>query len=130
MDTTADMLTIIRNGQAAGLASVWVPFSKMKQAVADILVAEGFLAAVELKDGRNAMKKLKLTLKYDGQGMPIIQSLKKVSKPGRRVYKGYQELPIVLNKLGIAIVSTPQGLMTAKAAKQKKVGGEVIAEVY
>lgn len=124
-DPIADMLTRIRNAQAVKKSEVVLPYSKLKHSLAQILVREKYLANVEKLEGA----KLKIGIKYDAQG-PVIRSLRKVSKPGRRVYRGHKELPYVLNNLGIAIISTSQGLVTNKEARIKKMGGEVICEIY
>ena len=126
-DTIADMITRIRNGQMAGKRQVRVPFSKLKLAIAKILSAEGYIGNVESLEGIPAM--LGLELKYNGK-MPAIRSITRASKPGHRMYRGASELPTVLSGYGLAIISTPQGLMTSKEAKQRGVGGEVICSVY
>lgn len=126
-DPVADMLTRIRNGQSAGKQSVVMPASKMKIAIAQLLKDEGYVADVaqtEL-DGKPAME---VTLKYF-QGAPVIEFIKRVSRPGLRIYKSRDELPRVRGGLGIAIVSTSKGIMTDRAARQAGVGGEVIALV-
>lgn len=126
-DPIADMLTRIRNAQLAKKRDVVVPFSKMKKSMADILVSEGYLDAVSEQDGTPKM--LHVQLKYQG-AQPIIQSLVRESKPGHRVYRRAYEMPHVLNGYGIAIVSTSQGLMTNKKARELGIGGEIICSVY
>lgn len=125
-DPIADLLTRIRNAQLAGQREVVLPYSKLKYAIAQVLEKEGWIVGLASQDHQ---KFLKILLKYDG-GKPVIQSLKRVSKPGRRVYVGRAELPRVLNGLGMAIISTPQGLMTADQARKSKLGGEVICEIF
>jgi small subunit ribosomal protein S8 len=126
-DPVADMLTRIRNGQSAGKQSVVMPASKLKTAIANLLKAEGYIADVasaEL-DGKPAME---VTLKYF-QGAPVIEMIKRVSRPGLRIYKSRDELPKVRGGLGVAIVSTSKGIMTDRAARKEGVGGEVVAFV-
>ncbi|OGH71131.1 MAG: 30S ribosomal protein S8 [Candidatus Magasanikbacteria bacterium RIFCSPHIGHO2_02_FULL_51_14] len=126
-DQIADMLTRIRNAQMAGKKTVELPFSKIKKAIADILMREGYIASVEAQMGTPA--RLMLVLKYHGK-KPAIQSIARESKPGRRQYRKAGEMPRVLNDYGIAIVSTSQGLMTNKQARKDGVGGEIICSVY
>lgn len=125
-DPIADLLTRIRNAQLAGQREVVLPYSKLKYAIAQVLEKEGWIVGLASQDHQ---KNLKVLLKYD-QGKPVIQQLKRISKPGRRVYVGRTELPRVLNGLGMAIISTPKGLMTADQARQAKLGGEVICEIF
>lgn len=128
-DPIADMLTRIRNGLTVHKETVEVPSSKMKSAIAQIMLEEGYLKGVELvEDGFNG--KLVLTLKYTDDNRSVISGLKRVSKPGLRTYSGAKEMPKVLGGFGIAIVSTNQGIMTDKQAKLKNVGGEVLCYVY
>ena len=128
-DPIADMLTRIRNGLTVHKETVEVPSSKMKSAIAEIMLEEGYLKGVELvEDGFNG--KLVLTLKYTDDNRSVINGLKRVSKPGLRTYSGAKEMPKVLGGFGIAIVSTNQGIMTDKQAKLKNVGGEVLCYVY
>ena len=127
-DPIADMLTRIRNGQAAGKASVRMPASKQKTAVAQVLKDEGYIKefnAAEL-DGKPAIE---ITLKYF-QGAPVIEYIKRVSRPGLRIYKSREELPKVRGGLGIAIVSTSKGVMSGGNAKRQKLGGELLANVW
>ncbi len=126
-DPVADMLTRIRNGQSAGKQRIVMPASKLKAAIAQLLKDEGYVAdvaAVE-NDGKRA---LEVTLKYF-QGAPVIEMIKRVSRPGLRIYKNRDELPSVRGGLGIAIVSTSKGIMTDRAARKAGVGGEVVAVV-
>jgi small subunit ribosomal protein S8 len=126
-DPIADMLTRIRNGQARGKVTITMPSSKQKQAIAELLKAEGYIAydSVENVEGR---AQLELKLKYF-RGKPVIDSIKRVSRPGLRIYRGKGEIPQVLGGLGIAIVSTSQGLMTDRAARAAGHGGEILAYV-
>lgn len=126
-DPIADMLTRIRNAVQLNKGEVVLPFSKVKLEIAKILEKEGYIKKAEKIE--NTYTQIKITLKYTSCKDPIIKSLKRVSKPGRRVYVHYQKLPYVLNNLGIAIISTSNGLMTNKEARKKKIGGEVICEV-
>lgn len=128
-DPIADMLTRIRNAITAKHTDVEIPASKTKQAIADILVAEGYIAGYEIieKELQNSMK---VTLKYGPRGEKVITGLKRISKPGLRVYAKSEDLPKVLNGLGIAIVSTSKGIMTDKHARSQNLGGEVIAFVW
>lgn len=122
-DPIADMLTRIRNAVAVKKADVMVPFSNLKQSIADILVKEGFITGAE-----KAENNLRLVLKYK-KGDPVIRTISRVSKPGRRVYYSYKELPRMLPTLGVMIISTSRGLMTHTEAKQSKVGGELLCEI-
>jgi small subunit ribosomal protein S8 len=127
-DPIADMLTRIRNAGSAKHPSVDVPASKMKKAIADILLEEGYIKNYQLvADGIQGV--IKITLKYNG-GEKAIAGLRRVSKPGLRVYAGASELPKVLRGLGIAIISTSRGVMTDKKARALNVGGEVLAFVW
>lgn len=126
-DPIADMLTRIRNAQAARLDVVKMPLSKVKKAIADILSKEGYIGNVSVTEEFPAQ--LVLEIKYVNKE-PAIQSLIRKSKPGHRIYKKADELPFILNDYGIAILSTSQGMMTNKEARKKGVGGEVICSVY
>ena len=129
-DPIADMLTRIRNANTAKHDTVDIPASKMKLAIADILVDEGYITKYDLlEDG--AFKTIRVTLKYGkDKNEKIITGLKRISKPGLRVYAGKEDLPKVLGGLGIAIISTNQGVMTDKKAREMNVGGEVLAFVW
>lgn len=127
-DPIADFLTRIRNGAAAHLETVSAPGSKMKRAVADILVREGFLDRVE-EQADGAKKTLVVTLKYQGK-ISAIRSIRRISTPGRRVYSKSSDLKPVLSGQGILILSTSVGLMTHKQARRRKLGGEIVCEVY
>ena len=127
-DVIADMLTRIRNANNAKHATVDVPASNMKKSIADILVEEGYIKGYEIvDDGKQGI--IRVTLKYLGK-TKVIRGLKRVSKPGLRIYAGYEDMPKVMNGLGIAIVSTSKGIMTDKKARAAKVGGEVLAFVW
>ena len=129
-DPIADMLTRIRNANTAKHDTVDVPVSKMKLAIADILVDEGYVEKYDLVDNGN-FKDIRITLKYGkDKNEKIIAGLKRLSKPGLRVYASREELPKVLGGLGIAIISTNKGVMTDKKARELNVGGEVLAFVW
>ena len=129
-DPIADMLTRIRNANTAKHDTVDVPVSKMKLAIADILVDEGYVEKYDLVDNGN-FKGIRITLKYGkDKNDKIIAGLKRISKPGLRVYASREELPKVLGGLGIAIISTNKGVMTDKKARELNVGGEVLAFVW
>ena len=128
-DPIADMLTRIRNAGSAGHETVDVPNSKMKKAIAEILLEEGYIKSFQLiDDGTQGV--IRITLKYLPGKEKAIQGLRRVSKPGLRVYAGADELPQVLRGLGIAIISTSKGIMTDKKARAQHVGGEVLAFVW
>lgn len=127
-DTIADMLTRIRNAQKSRKRTVEIPYSKVKFAVANVLLAEGYLETVEKVEG-TPVSSLVLGLKYFGK-QGAIQHIKRESTPGHRMYKSVSELPKVLNGYGIAIVSTSQGMMTVAEAKKRGVGGELVCTVY
>ena len=128
-DVIADMLTRIRNASDAKHATVDIPASNMKKSIADILVAEGYVKGYQvIEDGKQGM--IRVTLKYTTGKQKVIRGLRRVSKPGLRIYAGYEDMPKVMNGLGIAIVSTSKGLMTDKKARAAKVGGEVLAFVW
>ena len=124
-DPIADMLTRIRNANQMRNKEVSMPTSKMKVEIAKILADEGFIMSYVVKDNT-----LTLTLKYTQNKERVITGLKRISKPGLRVYAGKEEIPHVLNGLGIAIISTPKGVMTDKLARKNNVGGEVIAYIW
>ena len=126
-DPIADMLTRLRNAAAVKKHEITLPLSRMKFEIAKILEKEGYLAAVEKVGDKKP--ELKIKMKYTAEG-PAIRDVKRVSKPGRRVYAPKAELPKVLNDFGIAIVSTSAGLMTNKEARKRGLGGEVVCEVF
>ena len=119
-DPIADMLTRIRNGQAANKVAINMPSSKLKVAIANVLAAEGYIESVK--------PELEITLKYF-QGKPVVESIQRVSRPGLRIYKRKDELPKVMGGLGVAVISTSKGVMTDRAARQAGLGGEIICYV-
>ena len=128
-DVIADMLTRIRNANNAKHPTVDIPASNMKKAIAEILVEEGYVKSYEvIDDGKQGT--IRVTLKYQGNKQKVIRGLKRVSKPGLRIYAGCEDMPKVMNGLGIAIVSTSKGIMTDKKARALKVGGEVLCFVW
>ncbi len=126
-DPIADMLTRIRNANRERHATVDIPYSKVKKAIADILVSEGFVESIEVIEDTH--KTIRITLKYQGKTR-VLQGLKRISKPGLRIYANVEELPRVLNGLGIAIISTSKGIMTDKEARKQNVAGEVLAYIW
>jgi small subunit ribosomal protein S8 len=133
-DPIADMLTRIRNTMMNGQAMVAMPGSNLKNEIARILKEEGFIEGYDLVEGETAVNRvLRLRLKYVGdrrQKRPVISGLERVSKPGRRIYARKQDIPWVLSGMGIAILSTPKGVMTGQRARQLGVGGEVLVKVW
>lgn len=129
-DPIADMLTRIRNGVAARHDYVQMPSSKMKVAIAGVLKNEGFLKDFEIIDEKGVKKTLRAQLSYSGKRDPVIHGIKRVSKPGLRVYTQRREIPRVYGGLGIAILSTPQGVMTGQDARTRNVGGEILCYVW
>ena len=128
-DPIADMLTRIRNANNAKFKTVDIPASKMKKAIADVLLEEGYIKAFdEIDDGIQGI--LRITLKYDEKGNKVIAGLRRISKPGLRIYAQKDELPKVLNGLGTALISTSKGIMTDKKARQEGIGGEVLAYIW
>ena len=128
-DPVADMLTRIRNANSAKHETVDVPASNLKKAIAEILLEEGYIKSYEVVDNGN-QGNIHITLKYLAKKAPVLSGLKRVSKPGLRIYAGAEELPKVLKGLGIAIVSTSKGVMTDKKARELHIGGEVLAFVW
>ncbi len=128
-DPIADMLTRIRNANSARHTTVEIPASKVKFAIAQILLDEGYIRSFEkIEDGKQGM--IQVTLKYDEKGKRVISGLKRISKPGLRIYVSCEELPQVLNGLGIALVSTSKGIKTDRDARREGLGGEVLAYVW
>ena len=128
-DVIADMLTRIRNANDAKHATVDIPASNMKKAIADILVEEGYVKGYQIiEDGKQGT--IRVTLKYEGNKQKVLRGIRRISKPGLRIYAGYEDMPKVMNGLGIAIVSTSKGIMTDKKARALNVGGEVLAFVW
>ena len=128
-DPIADMLTRIRNAGSAKHESVDVPASKMKKAIAEILLEEGYIKSFQVIDDEK-QGVIRVTLKYGENKTPVITGLRRVSKPGLRIYTNCEEMPKVMKGLGIAILSTPKGVMTDKRARKENVGGEVLAFVW
>ncbi len=128
-DPIADMLTRIRNANSSKHKTVDIQASNMKKSIADILFKEGYIASYEeIQDSNQGV--IRITLKYDEKGARVIDGLKRISKPGLRVYASKEELPKVLNGLGIALISTSKGIKTDKEARQEGLGGEVLAYVW
>lgn len=131
-DPIGDYLTRIRNAQMAGHKIVEIPASKMKKSITEILYDQGYILKYTFaeNEGKGNQGVIKIALKYNSSKQPVIKKLQRVSRPGLRQYKGVEELPRVINGLGIAIVSTSKGVMTDKQARQEKVGGEVLCYIY
>jgi small subunit ribosomal protein S8 len=130
-DPIADLLTRIRNAILAGHKVVEAPASNLKKEIARILFEKGYILSYKVVDGTNPQGTLKIALKYNPKNkQPAIKELQRISRPGLRNYAGVDELPKVLNGLGIAIISTSKGLMTDKEARKEKIGGEVLCYVY
>lgn len=135
-DPIADMLTRIRNAQAVRKPAVIIPMNKIKKEIARILKEEGWIYDYEIikndivKNKTSVFDELKVVLKYKKSGRPAISNLKRISKPGLKIYVDKEHLPRVLNNMGIAIISTSRGLMTNKEARKQGLGGEVICEIY
>ena len=128
-DVIADMLTRIRNASTAKHETVDIPASNMKKAIADILLEEGYIEAVSVtEDGKQGV--IRITLKYEQGKVKAIRGIRRVSKPGLRIYSNCEDMPKVMNGLGIAIVSTSKGIMTDKKARRENVGGEILAFVW
>lgn len=128
-DTIADMLTRIRNANSAKHDTVDVPASNMKKSIAQILLDEGYIKNYTvIEDGKQGI--IHITLKYGENKAPVIQGLRRVSKPGLRIYTNVEEMPKVLKGLGVAIISTSKGVMTDRAARKENVGGEVLAFIW
>ena len=129
-DPIADYLTRVRNAIRAGHRVVEIPASNIKKEITKILFDQGYILNYKFLEGENPQGTIKIALKYDGDNVSAIKNLHRVSRPGLRQYAGYKDMPRVLNGLGIAIVSTSQGVMTNKEAKNRKIGGEVLCYVY
>ena len=125
-DTISDLLTRIRNGQMSNKKSISVPYSKMKESICKVMLDEGYIDGLSSDEGK--IRTLTVELKYF-EGKPVIDYIKRVSRPGLRIYKSSDDIPLVKNGLGICIISTSQGLMTGKSAKEKKCGGEIICYI-
>ena len=127
-DPIADMLTKIRNAQMAEKSKVKMPFSNVKRAIAQVLIDEGYIESMTVIGQEQKKPELELALKYYA-GRPVIEKIERVSRPGLRIYKGAQDIPTVMNGLGVAIVSTPKGVMTDRRARSTGIGGEVLCIV-
>ena len=125
-DTISDLLTRIRNGQMSNKEKVKIPYSKMKEALCKVMLEEGYIEGINVEE--REYKNIIVDLKYY-DGKPVIDLIQRISRPGLRIYKSSNEIPLVKNGLGICIVSTSQGLMTGKVAKEKKYGGEIICYI-
>ena len=125
-DTISDLLTRIRNGQMSNKEKVTIPYSKMKEALCKVMLEEGYIEGINVEE--NEYKNIIVDLKYY-DGKPVIDLIQRISRPGLRIYKSSNEIPLVKNGLGICIVSTSQGLMTGKVAKEKNFGGEIICYI-
>ena len=129
-DPVSDMLTRIRNAGRAGHPSVVCPASKLKLGIAGVLVQEGYLDGVAEESDEDGHPALRITLRYAGSGELIIDGMRRISRPSRRVYVGAKEIPKVRNGLGIAVLSTPKGVVSDATAREENVGGEVMCEVW
>ena len=128
-DTIADLLTRIRNASSAKHATVDVPASNVKKAITEILLNEGYIKGYQVvEDGKQGI--IRITLKYDENRTPVISGIRRVSKPGLRIYSSCEDMPKVMKGLGIAIVSTSKGIMTDKKARELNVGGEILAFIW
>jgi small subunit ribosomal protein S8 len=128
-DPISDMLTRIRNAVGARHARTDIPHSRVKLAIAEILKREGYIGdAVVVEKG--GFKWIRVTLRYDAEGVPFVSGLERVSRPGKRVYSGHDDIPRVLGGLGLTIVSTPRGMMSGREARRGGVGGEVVCKVW
>ncbi len=128
-DTIADLLTRIRNASTAKHATVDIPASNVKKAITEILLNEGYIKIYQVvEDGKQGI--IRITLKYDENRTPVISGIKRVSKPGLRIYSSCEDMPKVMKGLGVAIVSTSKGIVTDKAARELGVGGEILAFVW
>ncbi len=129
MDTFADFLTRVRNGLRSRQRDVRVPYSRLKYEVARVLLEEGFISNFSV-DGDGPRRQIVVTLKYDDTGKSVIRGIRLVSRQSRRVYVGVDEIPRVIGGLGVAILTTPQGIVTDREARRKGVGGEVLCKVW
>jgi len=129
-DPVADLLSRIRTAYMAKHDRLDVPASKLKLEVCRILKEQGYVESVQELDGDSVKRRMRIYLRYTPEGEPLIRSIKRISKPGRRVFKGAEEIRPVLNGLGVGIISTSQGLLTDSQARQRRVGGEVLCEVW
>lgn len=129
-DPIADLLTRIRNALGKKHESVDVPKSGVKKAISQILKDQGLIKGFSEEEGFSTQGKIRIQLKYDTQDLPVIKGLKRISKPGRRQYLAYKDIRPVLNGTGLAILSTPKGILSDRAAKEQKVGGEILAHIW
>lgn len=132
-DPISDMLTRIRNSSKVSKKEVFLPFSKIKLEVAKVLEKENWIKRVEVinpEEEKNSFKQIKITLRYNKDGSSVITHLKRISRPGCRIYVKKDKIPVVLDGFGINILSTPQGLMTNQEARKNNLGGEIICEIY
>ncbi len=129
MDTIADFLTCVRNAIAARHKEVSVTYTRLKYEIARVLMEEGFISNFRV-EGEDPKKRIVISLKYLDDGSSVIRGLERVSKPGRRIYVGSDEIPKVMGGLGIAILTTPLGILTDREARQRRVGGELICKVW
>jgi small subunit ribosomal protein S8 len=128
-DPISDMLTRIRNAVQARHPRTDVPHSRLKTAIAGILKSEGYIGEVATVE-KNGFKFLRITLRYDGEGNAYLSGLERVSRPGKRVYAGHEEIPKVMGGLGVTILSTPKGMMSGRAARKAGIGGEIVCAVW
>lgn len=129
-DPLADMLTRIRNAGMARFDTVDMPHSKLKERLAGILKEEGYILDFHYIEGGGVKKTLKIDLKYDESGVKVISGIKRISKPGRRIYSKFDEIPKVLSGLGSSVISTSHGLMTDRKARSMKIGGEILCNIW
>jgi len=129
-DSIADMLTRVRNGQKAGLETVAMPTSRMKVELARLMIEEGYILKYEITDTEKPTPTLVLSLKYNARREPAVRGLKRVSKPGRRVYVGSGEIPRVQGGLGVALLTTSHGVITDRQARRENVGGELLCYIW
>ena len=129
-DPVADLLTRIRNAHLAKHDRLDIPSSKLKLEICKLLLEQGYIEDVEVRDEHPVRKELRVTLRYTDEGLPVIRRIQRVSKPGRRVYRGADDIQPVLNGLGVGIVSTSQGLLTDREARERRVGGEILCEIW
>ncbi len=130
MDTIADLLSQIKNAYMAHKDQVVTGWSKSRQALVEVLSKEGYVGEIEVKDLENNKKSLSIGLRYDDRGRPLVTQIKRVSKPGCRIYKSANNIPRCLGGVGTTILSTPKGVMTGFQARKKNLGGEIICQVY
>jgi small subunit ribosomal protein S8 len=128
-DTISDMLTRIRNALMAKKSEVALPYSNFKHNLAKVLQSEGYIKNVEVKEA-NGIKSLSLELKYDQSGIPVISGIKRISKPGQRIYSARTQIPRILGGMGTTIISTSKGLMTDSEARKNKIGGEIVCQIW